>query len=105
MITETNKHLEKILQLHKYFNKNNIKVSYSCMPNLASIASHNRKILNTQHSTQMKECNCKGGATTCPLDGKCLTDSLVYKEVSSLVTRNQNTLDWCQQRSKPDTTT
>ena len=55
------------------------------MPNMASIiASHNRNILNTQHSTQ----------------------TLWYtKQLSSLVTRNQNTLDWRQQHSNPDTTT
>ena len=53
------------------------------MPNMASIiASHNRKIMNTQHSTQMKGCNCRGGAAPCQLDGECLTDSLVYKPPS-----------------------
>ena len=52
------------------------------MPNMISIiASHNRKILNTQHSTQIKGWNCRGGTTACPLDGKCLTDSLIYKAI------------------------
>ena len=76
------KHFSKTSPLKKYFNKNTMKVSYSCMPNMISIiASHNRKILNTQHSTQIKGCNCRGGATTCPLDCKCLTESLIYKAI------------------------
>ena len=76
------KHFDKTSPLKKYFNKNTVKVSYSCMPNMISIiTSHNRKILNTQHSTQIKGCNCRGGTTACPLDGKCLTESLIYKAI------------------------
>ena len=32
-----NKHFPKSSPLHKYFNRSNVKVSYSCMPNISSI--------------------------------------------------------------------
>ena len=38
---------------HKIFNKNTLKVSYSCMGNMAStISSHNRTILNPNVSLE-----------------------------------------------------
>ena len=73
------KHFSNNRVFKKYFNRNTIKISYSCMPNMASIiTSHNKKVLGqTKHTTEAG-CNCRRG-TTCPLDGKCLTDSLVYQ--------------------------
>ena len=42
-------------KFHKIFNRNNIKVSYSCMPNIKSaINSHNRKILHSPVSNQSR---------------------------------------------------
>ena len=74
------KHFGKTMPLHKYFNRNSIKVSYSCMPNMSSIiASHNRKIFNINTSNSENGCNCRGGVNSCPLNGKCLTEALVYK--------------------------
>ena len=41
------------------FNRNNIKVSYSCMPNIKwAINSHNRKILHPPVNNQTRTCNC-----------------------------------------------
>ena len=41
------KHFPRDRKFHKIFNRNNIKVNYSCMPNVKSaINSHNKKILN-----------------------------------------------------------
>ena len=46
-------------KLHKIFNRNSIKVSYSCMRNLKSIiSSHNHKILQSQRSISTKTYNC-----------------------------------------------
>ena len=57
-----------------------MKLSYSCMPNMSSIiANHNKKILNKMPDKAEKLCNCRGGAEKCPLNGKCLTLSVVYK--------------------------
>ena len=39
-----NKHFPKEHKFHKIFNKNNVKVSYSCMPNIKSIIEHTTRI-------------------------------------------------------------
>ena len=74
------KHFSKSSGLHKYFNRNTIKIAYSCMPNLNSIiSSHNKKILGNNNEIEEKGCNCRAGRNYCPMGGKCLTESLVYK--------------------------
>ena len=41
------RHFPKTNKLHKVFNKNTVKVSYSCMSNIASIlSSHNFNVIN-----------------------------------------------------------
>lgn len=67
---------------HKYytlFNKNNIKVSYSCMNNMKTIIDkHNKKVINTAISTDNEnKCNCRS-KDNCPLNNKCLTTSVIY---------------------------
>ena len=66
------KHFPNGNSLHKIFNKNTFKVSYSCMRNMASIiSSHNRTILNSDVSLEYG-CNCRS-RNECPLQNKCLT--------------------------------
>ena len=75
------KHFPKCHALHKLFNRNTANVSYSCMNNMASIISgHNAKILNsnTEVNNGGKECNCRK-RDECPLNGACLTESIIYK--------------------------
>lgn len=69
--------------LSKIFNRSTIKVSYSCLPNIQQIiSSHNKTIIAKHESTnqtkQKKLCNCNK-PKDCPLKGKCLKSSLVYK--------------------------
>ena len=73
------KHFPRSSKLHKIFNRNSVKVSYSCMPNVKSvIPNHNRRILKSNKtSPDLKTCNCRV-KSACPLLGKCLTKSLVY---------------------------
>ena len=64
-------------KLYRIFNKNTIKVSYSCMTNMCSVLSrHNKKILSTKKFQY--GCNCRS-KTECPLDNNCLTKN--YKKV------------------------
>ena len=63
-----------------------MKISYKCMPNMASAVSrHNVKILSDPSAqpaapVQAKvSCNCRHGPASCPVQGKCLTDSVVYR--------------------------
>ena len=61
------KHFPQDHKFHKIFNGNNIKVSYSSMPNIKSaINSHNRKILHSIVNNQSRTCNCIN-KTDCPL--------------------------------------
>ena len=72
------KHFPKGNPLHKIFNRNNVKVSYSCMDNMAKIiSSHNKSILSKADRTT-KDCNCRT-PTNCPLEGKCQTKNIVYQ--------------------------
>ena len=75
------KNFPKNHRLHKLFNRNNLKVSYSCMPNVSSIiSSHNKKILNSNESEPQndKQCNCRK-KTDCPINGKCLQKEVIYR--------------------------
>ena len=73
------KHFPKSHKFHKLFNCNNVKVSYSSLPNFASIInSHNKKILRQEEMASPKpHCNCRV-EESCPLNGDCLQYSVVY---------------------------
>ena len=65
--------------LQKIFNRNTLKVSYSCMPNFNQvISSHNHKVRNQNQNKENPGCNCQKGPEQCPLNGACQTKSLVY---------------------------
>ena len=80
--------------LHKIFNKHTLKLSYSCMPNMKSIiSSHNKAVLSDYHQSQTqtsnKECNCRK-KDRCPLDGKCLTQNVVYQATVTTQTSSES---------------
>ena len=63
--------------MHKIFNRNTVKISYSCMKNIGSIISaHNRNTLNP--IVQSFGCNCRV-KNSCPLNGECLTPKFIYR--------------------------
>lgn len=65
--------------LKKILNRNTVKVSYSCMPNMdATISAHNKKV-SSPPTTSNPGCNCRGGPANCMLGGQCQTTSLVYR--------------------------
>ena len=78
--------------LSKIFNRNSLKLSYSCMPNIKSIiGAHNKSVLSkyqTESSgeTKTKECNCRR-KEDCPVTGKCLSEGVIYQ---ATVTRTDN---------------
>ena len=75
------KHFSSGSPLKKILNRNTVKVSYCCMPNMDAILSaHNKKIsCPTPSTTTPGSCNCRGGPVKCMLGGQCQTTSLVYK--------------------------
>ena len=70
------KHFPASHVLHKIFNKNVVKISYSCIKYQLSYSSHNKSILNPR--TTSFWCNC-GEKESCLLYGECLTSQLVYR--------------------------
>ena len=76
------RHFPKTNTLLKIFNRNTVKVSYSCTENMANvIKSHNKKTTMSNEKS-VAACNFrnKGG---CPLDGLCQTNVIIYKCVVS----------------------
>ena len=73
------KHFPKDYRYHKIFNKNTVKVSYSCMDNMERIIKqHNNKVLSTPAARPKSGCNCRK-KDQCPLSNNCLTPSLIYR--------------------------
>ena len=67
--------------LRPIFNRNTVKISYSCMPNIKNIVdAHNKKLLKRPNEAmqQEKTCNCRK-KEECPLGNKCLTRSVIYQ--------------------------
>ena len=72
------KHFPKHHKYYKLFNRNNVKISYSCMQNMASIIQkHNTNLLRDPVASTAKECSCRQ-KSNCPLAEKCLLECLVY---------------------------
>ena len=71
-------------RLRKIFNRNTLKLSYSCMPNVKQlIDGHNKSILKNAETAQprqdeRKKCSCRK-KEECPLDGECLVSEVVYQ--------------------------
>ena len=58
-----------------------VKVSYSCMSNVASIISrHNKTLLDNRAKPNcaIPQCNCRKKAN-CPMERRCRQSSIVYK--------------------------
>ena len=73
--------------LHKIFNRNTVKISYSCMSNLKqNIDGHNKSILHKK-IVPPKTCNCRKPAE-CPMDGNCLKESVIYQ--ATVTTEDNN---------------
>ena len=86
------KHFPPGNPLRKIFNRNSVKVSYRCTPNLGlKIAAHNAKILKKEDlgAENPRSCNCRK-KELCPVDGKCLSESVIYQAV---VTREDGVVD------------
>jgi len=68
-------------QLRPLLNRNTVKLSYSCMPNMGQIIStHNKHVLNKTKPkpTVTQTCSCRA-KNQCPLDNKCLTSCVIYQ--------------------------
>ena len=74
-------HFHRNHKFHKLFNKNNVKLSYSCTRNIASIlSSHNKSIVRVPPPDVTRECNCVD-REQCPMGNKCLSQNIFYEGV------------------------
>lgn len=74
-----NKHFNISHPFHRILNRNTLKLSYSCMPNVANIIKQqNSRLLKGNNHQNPPPCNCQQPAN-CPLLGACRTESIVYK--------------------------
>ena len=69
--------------LHKIFNRNTLKLSYSCMSNVKTVISnHNKAELNNEIKSSddkiQKLCNCRN-KNSCPLDRNCNVTNIIYQ--------------------------
>ena len=70
------KHFPRSGKLHKIFNKNTVKVSYSCAQSMSqTIKEHNQKIVQKE-TQETLECNCRV-KTEFPLSGDCRKESVI----------------------------
>ena len=70
-------------KFHQVFNRNNVKLSYSCIPNMKSvIQKHNSKIIENPKPTNNMTYSCRQ-KSDCPLNQNCLCERLVYNAVAS----------------------
>ena len=99
------KNFPKTNPMSKIFNKNTVKISYSCTRNVKSIISgHNKQLLRPK--PQPKGCNCRD-KNTCPLENKCLTPKIIIKLMLSMTLMILTITIWDLQKhlSKIDTET
>ena len=75
------KHFGRNHKYHKIFNRNTIKVSYSCMDNMQKvIKQHNAKVTRKEKPIQ-RLCNCPN-KDNCPLNNKCLSTNVCSASVN-----------------------
>ena len=82
------KHFPHHHKFRKLFDKNTVKISYSCTRNIKTTTnSHNAKALFTKKSTEQRTYNCLN-EVICPIEQKCLTSNIVYKAKVTWISQN-----------------
>ena len=77
-------HFHSDHRYHRIFNKNKVKLSYSCMRNVSSyISGHNRNVLGKEPANE-RMCNCRN-PDECPLSNECLSQNIVYKSTVTTI--------------------
>ena len=75
-----NKYFGDNSKFKKYLNNNNIKLSYSCLPNIETfIKNHNKKLTNSNKNNEDKTYICRD-KEKCPLKGrKCRAKNVIHQ--------------------------
>ena len=85
------KHFLPHCKLHKLFNQNNVKISYSFLPNIKSITNaYNRKILIPSPTIGSRICDCINMPQS-PLHQKFLSNNMLYQANTTPIGENLKT--------------
>jgi len=88
-------HFPNSHSLHKIFNRNTLKLSYSCMTNIKTIISnHNKAQINKSDPTNDSNCNCRN-SSMCPMDGKCNDQNMIYQAEVTTTTSRETYIGLC----------
>ena len=77
------KHFPRNNKLYKIFNRNTVKLSYSCTKNIGRIIKSHNKKLTPKIETAQLDCNCRK-KEDCPLNGNCRVTNVIYKCTASI---------------------
>ena len=78
-MSSIDKHFPPHHKLHKLFNRKDVKISYTCLPNIKSIINrNNRKILYPSPTTGRRTCNFINKSQF-PLQQRCLSNNILYQ--------------------------
>ena len=72
------KHFPRSNKLQKIFNKNIVKVSYSCTQNMSQIIKRRNKKIIQKETQETVDCNGRV-KRDCPLNGSCKKESVIVK--------------------------
>ena len=70
--------------LHRIFNRNTVRVSYSCTQNISQNTKGQNKNVTQIRQNHQLECNC-GIKTECALNRNCWKEDMIY-ECTTLTT-------------------
>ena len=73
-----NKHFPRSNKLNKIFNRNTVKVSYSCTENVTQIIKGHNKNVTKRTVQKQLVCNCHN-KQDCPVNGNCRKENVIYK--------------------------
>ena len=76
------KHFPKSDKLHKIFDRNNVRVSYSCTEDMKSIINSYNRNVTTQNTVITPPCNCRS-KKECSLEVQCRVENIISKCVTS----------------------
>ena len=74
------KHFPPYNKLHQLFKRTNVKISYTCIPEMSSYTyMYNRKVLNDKpNEPRINNCICRN-KDICPLPNSCQTNCMTYQ--------------------------
>ena len=75
-------HFPKSNKMHTIFNRNTVKVSYSCTANISSIISSQNKKLMKNNAPNTKPCSCRTKSKFL-LNSQCQTQDRISKDTVS----------------------